>query len=245
MSEVLSVELLEEAVEAIERLRAEGGHLHSVTNTVAQNFSANVLLACGASVAMTANAPEMQEFVSRADALHINLGTLDEGRIAAIEAAIAAAKEKSIPILIDPVMIEASSLRKAFAEKLMVDATIIRCNQTEAERLADFAHGSQCKVITGAIDQIVWNEHIVSVENGSPMLASTIATGCALGALIAVLASKTTNPAAASVAGLLWFNIAGELAAKQCAGPGSFAVALIDQLQTLTPQQIRSNARMK
>ena len=235
---------LTEAVSAIERLRNEGGHLHSVTNTVAQNFTANVLLACGATVAMTANAPEMESFVSCADALHINLGTLDEPRMAAIDKAVSTADKIGLPILVDPVMVEASALRQSYFVRLAPCANTLRCNQQEAQALGAETEAAVCKIVTGELDKIEYQGQTVSVHNGTPKLTQTIATGCALGALIAILNAKTDNPAAAALGGLLWFNIAGELAAINSAGPGSFAVALIDGLHSLTPRDIRTKARL-
>ncbi len=235
---------LEEAIAAVGRLKSEGGHLHSITNTVAQNFTANVLLACGASVAMTTNAAEMPDFISRSDALHVNLGTLDQARMSAIAEGMEVAKTNSCPVLLDPVMINASDLRRRFAQELLPDATIVRCNEVEAKGLNDLVGETTCRVITGRVDRIDYRGRTLSVENGTTMLGSTIATGCALGALIAILASKTTDPLVASCAGLLWFNIAGERAVESSTGPGSFAVSLIDQLAEVSPDQIRTCARI-
>ena len=53
--------------------------VHCITNAVAQNFTANVLLAAGAMPSMTIAPNEVGAFVARADALLVNLGTFDRG----------------------------------------------------------------------------------------------------------------------------------------------------------------------
>ncbi len=52
-------ELLKAAVNSIRALRADGALVHCITNTVAQNFTANVLLACGATPSMTVSPAEV------------------------------------------------------------------------------------------------------------------------------------------------------------------------------------------
>ena len=53
--------------------------VHCITNAVAQNFTANVLLAAGAMPSMTIAPKEVGAFAARADALLVNLGTFDRG----------------------------------------------------------------------------------------------------------------------------------------------------------------------
>lgn len=235
--------VLSEALETIERLRAHGGHLHSITNTVAQNFTANVLLACGASVSMTANPDEIAAFISKADALHVNLGTLDPERETAIRVAADKASELALPTLLDPVMVHVSPLRLRFARALLESATIVKANQSEAKAL-DLHQDSTCLVTTGAVDTIDHGRHRINVSNGAPLMATTIATGCALGALIAILASKAKEPAIASLAGVLWFSIAGEVAAETAKGPGSFPPAFLDALASIPVEVIEERAKV-
>src|SRR6516165_9811042 len=68
------------AADVLSRVRARGPRVHCLTNAVAQNFTANVLLAAGAVPSMTAAPEEIAQFVAHADALLINLGTLDRER---------------------------------------------------------------------------------------------------------------------------------------------------------------------
>ncbi len=72
--------LVERVLQAIDTLRSKQPRVHCITNTVAQNFSANVLLACGAIPSMTVAHDEIPDFTSRADGLLINLGTMNAER---------------------------------------------------------------------------------------------------------------------------------------------------------------------
>ena len=65
------------AADILQQLRARGPRVHCITNTVAQNFTANVLLALGCVPSMTLAAGEIGDFVARSQALLVNLGTFD------------------------------------------------------------------------------------------------------------------------------------------------------------------------
>ena len=77
----------DQAAAVVLRLRAGTPRVHCITNTVAQNFTANALLAAGCIPSMTLSAEEIGIFVAGADALLVNLGTLDSERRQAAEIA--------------------------------------------------------------------------------------------------------------------------------------------------------------
>lgn len=244
MKKDANANLLDNALEAIDILRRDGARIHSITNTVAQNFTANVLLACNTKPSMTVNPDEVDAFTARADALHINLGTLDKGRVSAINKALKVANNRSIPILLDPVMAHVSPLRAKFAGDVMDRTTIIRGNVHEIKALGIEANAASCIVMTGEADQILHKGDSNIVHNGHPIMAKVIATGCALGALITALSSKTECPPCASVAGLVWFGVAGEIAATKSPSPGSFVPYFIDALYETETDTLREQARL-
>ncbi len=237
-------DLLDDAIEAICLLRQDGARIHSITNTVAQNFTANVLLACNTKPSMTINPSEVEAFTSRADALHINLGTLDKSRMHAIKKSIEVASQKQLPILLDPVMAHVSPLRAEFAGVIMDRTFIIRGNEHEIKTLGIEHEPLSCIVMTGEHDQILHKQVVGSVNNGHPIMAKVIATGCALGALITALSSKTECPVSASLAGLLWFGIAGEIAAANSPAPGRFVPHFIDALYEVELDYLRDKAKI-
>ena len=68
-SSPLTSDLPDIAADIFARLRARNPSVHCITNAVAQNFTANVLLAAGAIPSMTVAPDEVGSFVARADAL--------------------------------------------------------------------------------------------------------------------------------------------------------------------------------
>jgi hydroxyethylthiazole kinase len=66
-----------------------------MTNDVVQTFTANVLLAVGASPAMVIDPQEASQFAAIADALLINVGTLTVDRAQAMRAAGSARKARA------------------------------------------------------------------------------------------------------------------------------------------------------
>ena len=77
--------------------------VHCMTNDVVQEITADVLLAAGASPAMIIDEHESADFAAIADALLINVGTITEKRLCAMNLAIEAANKKSMPWVLDPV----------------------------------------------------------------------------------------------------------------------------------------------
>jgi hydroxyethylthiazole kinase len=243
LKQVAKTVVFENALEAIRMLRKEDARVHSITNTVAQNFTANVLLACNARPSMTVNPDEVEAFTKRADALHINLGTLDHDRMKAIQTSIDMANQRTIPILVDPVMAHVSPLRAEFALGIVKQVSILRGNEDEIKLLEPEISTETCIVKTGETDQITYQDTKLNVENGHPIMANIIATGCALGGLITALSAKSKDPISASMAGLLWFGIAGEIAAENSQGPGSFSPCFIDTLHNVSLNELERRAK--
>jgi len=235
-------ELIAAAAQSIRDLRRHGCRVHSITNTVAQNFTANVLLACGARPSMTVDADEVEYFTSRANALHINLGTLDSGRRAAIEKSIEVANQAGKPILLDPVMVHVSPNRRDFARELSSSVHVIRANQAEMDSLGD-SPASAVSVVTGPVDHVNWEDGSFTIERGSHLMDQVIATGCALGGLMAALLPVAPNPQTAAIAALGWFAFSGENAHRDSQGPGTFAPLFLDRLYDFDPVRMEELAR--
>ena len=111
--------------------------MHCITNAVAQASTANTLLAVGAVPSMTIAPEEVGDFVKRAGALLVNLGTFDAERRAAAAIAIDAANELSLPWVLDPVFVDRSAPRAAYAKELAARAPkAMRLNRAEFVALA-------------------------------------------------------------------------------------------------------------
>ncbi|KAI8626879.1 TMP-TENI-domain-containing protein [Xylariaceae sp. FL1651] len=91
-------------------------------------------------------------------------------------------------------------------------------------------------VMTGEIDHVTAGNRIFSVHNGHEYLGMVTGTGCCLGTTIsAMIAAYPQDKLAATIAGLLHYNIAAEVAAERddVKGPGSFVPAFLDELYNI------------
>src|SRR3954447_15821799 len=133
----ISNELPAIAADVLERLRERRPRVHCITNAVAQAFTANMLLALGAVPSMTIALKEVKAFAARADAVLVNLGTFDPERQKASLAAIAVANKQGIPWVLDPVFVDRSKPRAAFAKALLAKKPrAMRLNAAEFAALA-------------------------------------------------------------------------------------------------------------
>src|SRR3954447_9872873 len=146
--------LPETAWEILSRVRMRRPLVHCMTNSVAQNFTANVLLAAGAIPSMSVAPEEIAEFVAHADALLINLGTLDRDRRQAAEIAIEVATDEQRPWVLDPVFVDRSRARVEFARGLMSRTPrAVRLNAAEFTALAQ-SGTSEAAVHRYALDKL-------------------------------------------------------------------------------------------
>jgi hydroxyethylthiazole kinase len=66
-----------------------------------------------------------------------------------------------------------------------------------------------------------------------------------LTAVIAAFAAVEMDPMVAAVAAMAFFGVAGESAARQAKGPGSFRINLLDALYAMTPEELKAGAKLK
>ena len=100
-------------------LRDQNPLVHCITNYVAMNIAANVVLAAGASPAMVHAPEEIPEFTPICGALTVNIGTLSSAWLASMTTAATVAGAHNIPWVLDPVAHFISDYRKAAAQDLL------------------------------------------------------------------------------------------------------------------------------
>ena len=244
------------AADVLARIRARRPRVHCITNAVAQNFTPNLLLAAGAVPSMTIAPDEIAAFIARADALLVNLGTLDPERRAAIDLAVTAAGER-VPWVLDPVLIDRSPPRATLAATLVArHPRAIRLNAAEfqtlagaepsAEVVACYAAAQACVIgLTGGRDVVADGARSIAIRNGDPLMAKVTAMGCAASALLAACLAVEPDAWRATVASLVIIGVAGEVAAARALGPGTFAAAILDALHGLDEQTILQRARLE
>jgi len=243
------------AADMLARIRARRPRVHCMTNSVAQNFTANMLLAAGAVPSMTTDPAEIREFVASADALLVNLGTLDAVRQAAIKAALAEAQGR-LPWVLDPVFVDRALSRATFALELAARRpNVTRLNDAEFAALAEqpaapaalerYARERATVVgLTGDQDIVTDGTRVVAIRNGDPLMAKVTAMGCAASALVAACLAVETDAWRATAAGLILIGLAGELAAAGAHGPGTLAVGILDALHGLDQRTVVERARI-
>jgi hydroxyethylthiazole kinase len=240
------------AAALIDKVRQRHPRVHCLTNGVAQAFTANALLALGAQPSMTNSVEEVADFVDGADALLVNLGTLDVPGRQAMRLAIEVANRRSLPWVLDPVFVERSPGRSAFAMDLIaLRPKVLRGNEAEIAHLSqgqsigDFArtHGV-IVAATGTTDHLMNGEREIGIPNGHPLMGRVTAMGCANAALIAALLTVADDPFEGCAAAMLAAGVAGEIAAEHANGPGTFAAAYLDALHGLDSGKLATRARV-
>ena len=246
-------DLLQRSVRAFGLLRTRAPRVQCLTNTVAQQITANTLLALGARVSMASHPAEVVAMSETADALLINLGTPDAARLDAVAALSRSQRVQSKPVLLDPVFVEHSALRTDAARTVLGwKKVVVKANATEASYLfprhAPFPEGVAAMIVTGAVDQIhvgsVTDHPHVAISNGDPLMTKVTGLGCALGAVMAAVWAVEDDPIIAAMASLLTLEIAAELAARKSSGPGTFAATLLDTLTTIEADIILRHAKI-
>jgi hydroxyethylthiazole kinase len=245
------------AAAVLELLRGRAPCVHCITNAVAQNFTANVLLAAGATPSMTLSPEEIGTFVARSDGLLVNLGTFDRERREATLIAIEAAAKHERPWLLDPVFIDRSAPRAVFARDMIaLGPKIVRLNHAEFSVLAGEAPTNDAVAacararnvvvgLSGETDVVTDGARLTTIANGHPLMAKVTAMGCAVSALTTACLAVEPDAWRAALAGLLIAGVAGERAAVRAQGPGSFAVAILDELHTLDASTLVAHARIQ
>lgn len=229
--------------------------VHCMTNEVVQSITANILLAANIAPAMIVSKQEVEQFVSIADALLINIGTLYSSRADAMLLAVKAAQRYKKPWVLDPVAIGSLTYRTSFTAKLLAhQPTVIRGNASEIMALAGLTEGGRgtdstdstesalpaakklaltyqtIVIVTGETDFIIDGKQGYSIPWGSPLMTKVTGCGCALSAFIAGYIAKTADHLTASACACAAYALAGQYAALHCKGPGSFLPEFIDAI---------------
>jgi hydroxyethylthiazole kinase len=250
------IELPDHAADVLDRVRQRSPRVHCITNTVAQAYTANMLLAAGAVPSMTLASNEIRNFAAGADALLVNLGTFDAERRTAVDIAVGEFSERRAPWVLDPVFIERSPARADFARELSRRGpSVVRLNRAEFAALSG-ADGSDDAVmrfarshstvvgLTGEVDLVTDGTRRAVIANGHALMQRVTAMGCAGSALVGAFCAVETDPWLATVTALIAFGVAGEVAAERAHGPGSFATAIIDALYGLERATLRARAKV-
>lgn len=221
--------------------------VHSITNLVVMNFNANTLLAAGASPVMAHAHEEVADMVGIAQALVLNIGTLDAYWIESMRLAMVAASKRGIPVVLDPVGAGATPYRNESIELLLKTAlpTVVRGNGSEimsvagaaiqtrgvdssagasdalgaAQALAQRTQGVVC--VSGPIDHILdAKRRLAQLSNGHAWMTRITGVGCSATALVGAFCAVQPDAWRATVAAMALLGVAGEVAAEKVLARG-------------------------
>ncbi len=264
-------QMAEKAAECLTRIRERKPLVHNITNYVVMNTTANALLALGASPVMAHAAEEVAGLAAAAGALVINIGTLSPAWVESMRIAMRSAAGAGRPIVFDPVGAGATAYRTDSCLRLIEETppSIIRGNASEIRALAgassaakgvDSSDASETAlesarslaarygcvaVVSGATDLVVSSGRIARVSNGHPMMPRVTGLGCAATALTGAFAAVNPSLPHAAAHAMAVMGIAGELAAQESPGPGTFQVKFLDALYGLSEAGIRARLQME
>lgn len=268
------MEINETFKELLCKVKERGPLVHNITNYVTTNDCANIVLAIGGSPVMADAIEEVEEMVTIASALVINIGTLNSVQVESMIKAGKKANELGVPVVLDPVGVGATSYRKKTALRLIkeVKFAVIRGNlaeikvlsgmealskgvdsgEAESDDVSGVARNLADKLntviaITGAVDHISDGSKVISIKNGHEMLKNVTGTGCMSTSLIGTYCGVTKDYLAAAALGIMTMGIAGEIAYERlssCERSGSFKVKLMDAIGSFSCEDIDKRGKI-
>ncbi|MEO8120385.1 MAG: hydroxyethylthiazole kinase [Rhodoferax sp.] len=244
--------------------------VHNITNLVAINFNANVLLAAGASPVMAHAHEEVVDMAGIAQALVLNIGTLDPYWIESMRLALVAASRRGIPVVLDPVGAGATPYRNKSIELLLNTAlpTVVRGNGSEIMSAAgaavqtrgvdssaganDALGAAQALVLRtqGVVCVSGQTDHILDAKrrwarlsNGHAWMTKITGVGCSATALVGAFCAVQPDAWRATVAAMALLGVAGEVAAEKVMARAGGVGSL--QMALLDELQLLDQARFE
>ncbi|TWN05122.1 Hydroxyethylthiazole kinase [Bacillus licheniformis] len=264
---------MEDAARGIELVRKQKPLVHNMTNNVVTNFTANGLLALGASPVMAYAREEAADMAKIAGALVLNIGTLSRESVEAMIIAGKSANEHGVPVIFDPVGAGATPFRTESAQAIMrkVKVSAVRGNAAEIANTlgedwlikgvdAGEESGDRTElakkaaklwdtavIITGSEDVITDGTKTYTVGNGHQLLTKVTGTGCLFTSVIGAFCAVEKDVCRAAVSAAAFYGTAAELAAAktESRGPGSFQIEFLNQLAAVEAMDIKERGRIR
>ena len=159
-------ELLDKIDETLKNIKEKNALTHCITNSVTINDCANAILAIGGSPFMAEDAKELEEVVTIADVLVINIGKLSKEQINSMNISAEVANKTNTPIVLDPVGVGVTKLRNETTLNLIQNykMTAIRGNISEIKAIAKLVgvidENNTAKGVDVNIDDIITKENL-------------------------------------------------------------------------------------
>lgn len=241
------------------------------TNEVTINDCANMTLALGASPLMSYSIEEVEEVVSIADSVVINIGTMNSSYLDLFIKAGKAANKFNKKVILDPVGVFATKTRSDFTKKLLseVKFDVVKGNVAEVKYIAgletqgkgvdsldngedisnmikDLSKKLNCVVgATGKVDFISDGEKVIKIYNEAEKLKSITGTGCMVSSLVGSYIGASESILEATAMGILTMSLSGELANINNPLIGTFKEHLINSVYDLTKEKMIKYGNVK
>lgn len=253
----------------LDSVREKKPLVHHITNWVTIQDCARITRAFGALPVMAHAPEEVAAMTGLASSLVLNIGTLTTEVVDSMIIAGCEANRRGIPVVLDAVGVGATPFRDEKAAEILdkVDVAIVKGNRSEIARLAgeqvvtrgveavdtnrDDSENARLLagltggvvVTTGEVDIVTDGLRLAYIRNGHPLMGSLVGTGCMAASVLGAFAGAHDDCWESSVAGLVSYEVAGEIAAERAKGPGSFAEELHDAVYALDTATVERMAR--
>ena len=250
---------MEKIFERLQKVRTIAPLIHHIANYVTVSACADVTKCFGASPVMADAVEEVQEMTNIANALVLNIGTLNSNIIESMKVAGKQANKKQIPVVLDICGVGATTFRNDKAKELLesIKITVLKGNASEIATIAgletqtkgvdagavetnitDLAKNLATKlnvvvVITGVEDIVSDGKDTYVIKNGCSTMGDIVGTGCMSSSIVGTFCAIEKDYALACVSALVCFEICAELANKESCGLGNFKVKLFDKVLSL------------
>lgn len=258
----------------VKKIREKNPIVFHITNTVTINDCANITLAIGASPLMSFCKDELEDIISFASALVINIGTMEKEMREIVVEAGKIANKLGKPVILDPVGVGATKARKKLIESLMseVQFAVIKGNMAEiktiygiknienrgvdsveelenADEIAKLLAKRYDTIIavTGKQDIVSDGFRIAKINNGTAALAKVTGTGCMTASLIGSACGANRDYFVSATSAIAMMGIAGEKAEEQLSpveGNGTLRINIINNIYNMTEARFNESQKI-
>lgn len=260
---------MEDYLRILQQVRGQNPLVLQITNSVTVNDCANMTICFGAAPVMSEDPEDAAELAENANALVLNIGTINKLQMEVMRSAAVVAERRGIPIVLDPVGAGASAVRSRAVSRLLEEFSIPIIKGNAGEILAisgesgnmygvdsmsvDATSAAVCLakerncvvVVSGKVDKITDGTEIVSVENGVPSMGKISGTGCMSAPCCAAACSVTEDYITGCAAAMAYLGIAGEIADKSSLGVGTFKEQFFNAASTLSDANFKDYAKIR
>lgn len=243
----------------LQNVRDKQPLVHNITNYVTAADCANMTLTIGASPIMADDPSEASQVTEIADGLVINTGTISEKRLESMLISGKTAKEKNIPIILDPVGAGVSLMRTNAVNDVItqIKPDIIRLNISELKSISlkiknlsgvdsvcgesndrVIALAKKFSALSGAVIGVSGAEDIITngkktavIKSGHKMMRKITGAGCMLSSVVGAFAAANSDKLfEAVISAFAIYGNCGRKAYTDGIGTASYKLNFFDQM---------------